>query len=232
MKFLDSKIRLQHPCPFVEFSRQFPEMEMATWCNVDCEVVQITALDSDQMKDIIAYAKQVFDARQVAGEGNSALLVTGECLCDTYTTVSSILDRFNSWSVPPTRYYGGWETHRLISRSKGDIKGFADEIKRIGSIEIISLKEREQLDMLSSLGVMPVHFFGGLTDRQVRALVTAFENGLFEIPARTKMDKVAEMEGLSRSTYGEHLRKAVFQLVENSYPMLKLYTGKGIAAED
>jgi predicted DNA binding protein len=223
MRFLDARVRIQHPCPFCEFSKKFPEMEMSSWCNVENEVMQVVALDEEQLKEIVSYAKENFDARQVAGDRNSALLATNSCMCNMYDSVSSIADKYESWSVPPTIYFGGWETHRIISHNKGDLKRFANNVKKMGKIEIISLREREQLDMLNTLGVVPIHFFGGLTNRQLRAIVSAYENGLFEVPARTKMDKVAKAEGLSRSTYGEHLRKAMLQLVENSYPMLKLY---------
>jgi len=223
MKFLDAKVRIQHPCPFCDFSKAFPEMEMSSWCNVDNEIMQIVALDEVQLREICAYAKEKFGARQVAGDAKAALLSTANCLCNEFNSVTTIADKYESWAVPPTIYFGGWETHRIISHCKADLKKFANSVKKIGRIEIVSLRERDQLDMLNSLGIVPIHFFGGLTNRQLRAIVTAYESGLFEVPARTKMDRIAKAEGLSRSTYGEHLRKAMLQIVENSYPMLKLY---------
>lgn len=197
-------------------------MEMSSWCNVDYEVIQVVAPDEGQLGEIVSAAKDKFGARQVAGDKKSALLATTTCLC-TYNSISAIVSRHRSWSVPPAIYFGGWETHRIITHNKGDLKGFAGDVKKLGKIEIVSVRERDQLDMLNTLGVAPVHFFGGLTDRQLRAIVTAYENGLFEVPARTKMDRIAKAEGLSRSTYGEHLRKAMLQIVANSYPILKLY---------
>ena len=41
---------------------------------------------------------------------------------------------------------------------------------------------REYLDAVNDLSVIPVHIFGGLTPRQVRALVLAFENGSLPPP--------------------------------------------------
>jgi len=59
--------------------------------------------------------------------------------------------------------------------------------------------------------------------RKVPLLVPyGWHAGLFEVPARTKMDDVAKAMGLSRSTLGEHLRKAELQMLRNSYPFLKL----------
>jgi len=223
MRFLDARVRIQHPCPFCDFSKAFPDMEMSSWCNVDNEVMQVVALDGRQLKEIVSYAKENFNARQVAEGQNSALLATNDCLCNSYDSIGMIADKCDSWSVPPTIYFGGWETHRIISHNKGDLRRFAGHVKKMGRIEIVSLRDREEPDMLNSLGVVPIHFFGGLTNKQLRAIVVAYENGLFEVPARTKMDRIAKAEGLSRSTYGEHLRKAMLQIVENSYPILKLY---------
>lgn len=223
MKFLDARVRIQHPCPFCDLSKEFPEMEMSSWCNVNYEVMQIVARDEDQLCDIISAAKEKYGATCVAEDKKSALLRTANCLCDTFNSIGFVANRHESWSVQPTIYLGGWETHRVISKSKSDLKGFAADVKKMGKIEIMSVRERDQLDMLNTLGVAPVHFFGGLTGKQLRAVVTAYENGLFEVPARMKMDRIAKAEGLSRSTYGEHLRKAMLQIIANSYPILKLY---------
>jgi hypothetical protein len=43
------------------------------------------------------------------------------------------------------------------------------------------------------------------------------------------MDKVAECSGLSRSTFGEHLRKGELQIMRNLYPFLKLRCCRGEA---
>jgi hypothetical protein len=223
MKFLDARVRLQHPCPFCDLSSAFPKMEVSSWCNVDNEVIQMVASDGDQLKEAVEWAKKALGVKQVISGERSVLAITSRCLCTDYNTISTIADRCNSWSVPPTIYFGGWETHRIISHCKADLKRFAEAIRKVGKIEVISLKERDQLDMLNSLGVVPIHFFEGLTNKQLRIIVSAYESGLLEVPAKTRMDRVAKTEGLSRSTYGEHLRKAVFRIVQNAYPVLKLY---------
>jgi predicted DNA binding protein len=72
------------------------------------------------------------------------------------------------------------------------------------------------------VGVVPGLLLEGLTDKQAYVLTSAYESGLFDVPARVKMDKVAERVGLSRSTFGEHLRKAEYEVLKNLYPFLKL----------
>ncbi|MCI4367211.1 MAG: helix-turn-helix domain-containing protein, partial [Thermoplasmata archaeon] len=47
------------------------------------------------------------------------------------------------------------------------------------------------------------------------------EAGLFDVPSRTSWAAVARREGLSRSTFGEHLRKGQLRLLSNSYESLR-----------
>lgn len=98
-----------------------------------------------------------------------------------------------------------------------------DALRAHGEVELASLRTREEGAAFQELGMVPVPLFGGLAERQISVLVSAHESGLLSIPAQTKMDTVAKRMGMSRSTYGEHLRKAMHIIVENSYPVLKLY---------
>jgi len=72
-----------------------------------------------------------------------------------------------------------------------------------------------------------MHLFQDLTDRQIGVLVPAYEHGLFDGPAQSRMTTIARREGLSRSTFGEHLRKGIAQPVRNACPRLKLRDAKG-----
>ena len=101
-------------------------------------------------------------------------------------------------------------------------------VRRVGDTLFYSThRSREELDILRDVATVPVHLFEGPTDRQVHVLVTAFESGLLDVPTRARMGSAARRESLSRSTYGEHLRKAQRQLVSNSYPFLKLRDVRG-----
>jgi predicted DNA binding protein len=90
-------------------------------------------------------------------------------------------------------------------------------------VELLSMRSRETAETFNDLGILPMPVLEGLTEKHIEVLISAHEGGIFEIPARTKMDVVAKRLGMSRSTYGEHLRKAVNTLMDNSYPMLKLF---------
>ncbi len=221
MAFVDTRVRIQHPCPFCDLSIEFPDAEMATWCNRNQDIIQVTVGDPGQLPEILVKAKKGLHIREMFQDGRSALVMTQTCACYDYRSITLIADENGVWSVPPITYFGGWETHRVLSSSVADVRRFLAEVRKVGKLDVLSLRPREQLNVISDLGV-PVHMFEGLTDRQIRSLVAAYENGLLDIPSRGRMDHVARRERLSRSTFGEHLRKAQHQLVRNAYPWLKL----------
>ena len=111
----------------------------------------------------------------------------------------------------------------MIAPSKNRLRECVSLLRLSGKVEILSIRSRETADTFKDLGILPVPVLEGLTEKQIEVLISAHESGVFAIPARTKMDDVAKKLGMSRSTYGEHLRKAVNTLMDNSYPMLKLF---------
>jgi len=222
VNFLDTRVRIKHPCPFCDFSAAFPDAKMVLWCNGSNEILQISVPDSMPLPKILKAAQKSLCAREIVQDGRSALTVMRACVCRQYRSVSTIADESDVWLIPPVIFGNGWETHRILSKGRTSLQHFITEVKRTGKVEIVSNQPREHLDVIHDLSVIPVHFFEGLTERQIRALVLAFENGLLDIPAKAKMDRIAGREGVSRSTFGEHLRKAQLQLLRNSYPFLKL----------
>ena len=222
VNFLDTRVRIQHPCPFCDFSAAFPDAKMVLWCNGSNEILQISVPDSLPLPEVLKAAQKSLCAREIVQDGRSALTVMRDCVCRQYRSVGTIADESDVWLIPPVIFGNGWETHRILSKGRTSLQHFIAEVKRTGKVEIVSNQPREHLDVIHDLSVIPVHFFEGLTERQIRALVLAFENGLLDVPARTKMDRIAGREGVSRSTFGEHLRKAQLQLLRNSYPFLKL----------
>jgi len=195
---------------------------MVLWYSRDSEILEVTATDTARLDEILEAAHESLGACDMFQDGRSALLMTCECGYPKFRSIISIANDCGCMLVPPHTYEGGWETHRVLSTGTENLRRFVAEIEKHGRVEIISHRGRDALDAASDLNVVPVHFFEGLTDLQIRSVVAAYEAGLFEVPARTKMDDVAKAMGLSRSTLGEHLRKAELQMLRNSYPFLKL----------
>jgi predicted DNA binding protein len=223
MKLLDATFRVQHDCPFCNLSGQFPDVTMALWCNSHNDLLEIEASDPEDINRIVEASRLTLGLKEVAREGASAMTMVRSCRCGDYPSIDTVADESECWILQPSLYKGGWETHRMFAPSNASLQRFVSRTKKIAKIEMVSLRTRDKLDALQSAGMVPVHLFQGLTDRQIQVLVAAYESGALDVPAKNDIEQLARRLTLSRSTCGEHLRKSVFCLVRNAYPLLKLY---------
>jgi len=134
-----------------------------------------------------------------------------------------IMAKHNFMEVPPTVLTGGWEHYRLVGFDDSDVKGLLRDLDKIGKIEVLHKKEIAEgvtddafLMSLSSL-------FGQLTGKQTKALLSAVEDGYFEIPKRTTAEEIAKRNGQPRSTFEEHIRKAESKIMFAMAPYMMMY---------
>jgi len=169
----------------------------------------------------VAALKESFHGRPLIEEGSEALVVVPDFEWANPPSVTGLARRMGVWVLHPVLYHGGTETYRLLAPSKRELHRLISRVRRIGDVEILSVSERTGLATVRDLPLASIHFFEGLTDRQARSLVAAYEEGLLDVPARTSWTEVSRRLGLSRSTFGEHLRKGQLRLLANSYTALK-----------
>lgn len=229
MPFFETRARIQHPCPFCDLSVAFPTARMALWCNRTGEVLHVEAPDGRTKDAVLEAVRERLGVEAMFDEEGHAFTVTRTCACNPAKSVSGVAESAGLWVLHPITMLGGFETYRLIAPSQEDVREFVAGVQKIGSIEILSHRPRERLDWTHSLEMAPAHLFDGLTDRQARALLLAYENGLLNVPSEAGLDDIAKREGVARSTFGEHLRKAQQRLISNAYPFLKLHAGANAA---
>ncbi|OPY33143.1 MAG: HTH DNA binding domain protein [Methanomassiliicoccales archaeon PtaU1.Bin124] len=222
MKVIDATVRVQHECSMCNLSRSYPDARMAVWCNGSTDCLQVMTDKSGDLESILDAVQGRSITEEILRERFSAMTIIRECACDG-EYIPGIIQKAGCWSIGPSTYEGGYEVHRLVAPSKNRLRECVSMLRLIGKVEISSMRSRETDETLKDLGILPVPVLEGLTEKQIEVLVSAHENGIFSIPAKMKMDDVAKKLGMSRSTYGEHLRKAMNTVMDNSYPMLKLF---------
>jgi predicted DNA binding protein len=222
MQIIDVKLRVRHESAMCNLSKDHPGAHLLLWCNGTSDVLQMAVKEPEALEDVLESLKKTVHIQELIKENNSALTMVRSCACDG-TYLAGIVEDCGCLSIGPQTYSEGWEFVRLFAPTQSSLKVCVAKLKLYGQVEVMSMKVRNESGALQEMGIAPVPFFGGLTEKQIEVLVSAYEFGLLNVPAKTKMDVVAKKVGVSRSTYGEHLRKAMQTLVENSYPVLKLY---------
>jgi predicted DNA binding protein len=221
MTVVDARLRVHHPCPYCDISTEFPRTLLLLWCDNRRDVFLVSAPDSGELRRVVSALRDAFHARTLLADGRDALVIVPDFEWANPPSVTGLARRAGVWVLHPVVYFEGQETYRLVAPSKTELNRLISRVRRLGDVEILSVSGRAGLGGVRDLPNASVHFFEGLTDRQARSLVAAYEGGLFDVPARSRWSEIARREGLSRSTFGEHLRKGQLRLLANSHVSLK-----------
>lgn len=224
MPVAEARVRIHHPCPYCDISTEFPKTLLLLWCDNRRDIFLVSAPDAAEQRRVLAALRLSFHARLLTADGPNALVAVPDFEWDSPPSVTSLARRTNVWVLHPVLYYGGTETYRFVAPARAELQRLLRRLQKLGDLEVLSLSGRSSLASVRDLPSASVHFFEGLTERQTRCLVAAYEGGLLDVPARSRWGDVARREGLSRSTFGEHLRKGQLRLLANSYASLKSRT--------
>ena len=213
--------RSQFDYPFIQLSQQYRDTPISMWCVWNKELLQVPTRDEATLKGIergIRKAGRVVDEWVDSSQGRIFLL---NCTCDRYTSIWNIADAHECLDAPPSVYRDGWGYFRLLSLDDRRTRELFQDLHRRGPTELIRKRELP-------LNVLPtsvwVHgLFGELTGKQVDAVLQAHRHGYYASPRQIKTENIARGQGLSRSTYEEHLRKAENRIMNALVPYLELF---------
>jgi predicted DNA binding protein len=65
-----------------------------------------------------------------------------------------------------------------------------------------------------------------LTDKQMDAVIAAYNNGYYQTPREIRVDGIAKRLEVPRTTLQEHLNKAENKLISSIVPQIQLYKTK------
>jgi len=221
MAVVDAQVRVHHPCPYCDLSVQFPRTVFLLWCDNRRDTFLVSGPEEEEARRAVGVLRRSFHARLLLSDGPNALVEVPDFEWSAPPSVTGLARRGKVWVLPPVVYAEGRETYRFVASDRARLNRLIQRVRRLGEVEILSLSGRSGLSSVRDYPTASVHFFEGLSERQTRSLVAAHDAGLLEIPARTSWAEVARREGLSRSTFGEHLRKAQLRILRNSYSLLK-----------
>lgn len=221
MVVVDAHIRVHHPCPYCDISVEFPRSLLLLWCDNRRDIFLVTAPDELELRRVVAALRDSFRAKLLLADRNDALVMIPEFEWKDPPSVTGLARRSNVWALHPVVYFEGKETYRFVAPTKAALNGLISKVRRLGDVEVLSVTDRARLAEIRDLPIASVHFFEGLTDRQARSMLAAYDGGLLDVPARARWNDIARQEGVSRATFGEHLRKGQLRLLANSYSALK-----------
>lgn len=212
---------MHHPCPYCDLSVEFPRTLFLLWCDNRRDVFLVSSPEAGELRHVLSAFRDSFHGRCTIQGGQEALVVVPDFEWADPPSVTGLARKTGVWVLPPVLYHEGRETYHFVAPARSELDRLIARVRRLGEVELLSVVDRKDLGTAREGSLASIHFFDGLTPKQTRAMVAAYEGGLLDVPAQRRWGEVARSQGLSRSTFGEHLRKGQLRLLVNSYPLLK-----------
>ena len=232
MAYYELAFRLQHDCPYNNFSRAHPSAVISHWCNWSRDVLEI----ADPGLDRLAQARAVRKLLREVGSKvvrSSAVpphlrVVFQHCACDRLPPPTlPLVERRNCLNLQPMVYTDGWEHYRVTAFSARDLARLVSDLRRGGRVEVLSRRRVEAGAFPRSLLVSTASLLGDLTRKQSQALTTAFDQGYFHMPRGASATEIARRLGVPRMSFLDHLRKAQNKVIHSVAPYVRLSTAAG-----
>lgn len=223
----DVSLRLDHSLPFSNFSKLFPTVWIQRWCNLQVDILEFQVPkeeDAEKIEAALASMLKSFGARLIRFNRyspNNIEAVVG-CRCATDNSTVAMIEWAECIPVMPVSYRGGFEHCRLLAFTKDALNGALNALSRVSKVEVESKSVVPRESARGAITVPVDEFLGALTKKQLEAFIAALQMGYYGMPKRTTMEEIATRQGMRRSTYEEHLRKAELKILQAVRPYARL----------
>jgi predicted DNA binding protein len=222
----DVSLRLDHALPFSNLSKIFPAANIQRWCNLEVDILEIESTKEDNAR-IEATLRQMvksLGARliRINRYSSKALEAVVGCKCAVDNSSVAMIEWAGCIPMMPVSYKGGLEYCRLLAFTKDSLNGAIERLSKMSKLEIQSKSVVARDSARSAITVPVDEFLGSLTRRQLGAFMAAMQMGYYNLPKRTTIEEVASRQGMKRSTYEEHLRKAELKILQAVRPYARL----------
>lgn len=222
--------KIQHDCPYTRFTVKHPEVRVVEWCNnrihvmeIDCPNIEtFTRIESD-LSELVAWkGGKVLKKNFLAG---NLQLIIRTCKCSNIkSNINQIIERNSCLLIPPETYYDGWEEYRVVGFRDGDYRKLFQELDQVAQVRISQKRVIPEKSIKDTFVLSLNSVFSDLTEKQVNSLISALEEGYYQIPKRVTTRDLARKRKLPRTTYEEHLRKAESKILQAIAPYVRLYS--------
>jgi predicted DNA binding protein len=224
MTLFEVVFKISHECPFGNISRKHPSLKMFSWCNGEHDVYEIIVEKLDEYHEVVEEIAKLGGVVEESSDQHKVHLVTHTCNCNRENSIGKNIDDFDLLHVSPVVYSQGWEYYRIIAFKHEDIEKLCRRLESKGALYEIVRKVPFDGFIASSLTLTADALFSDLTDKQMDALLSAFNNGYYRFPRKSDIQTIAAKKRVPRTTFQEHLKKAENKIVASLVPYVQLYS--------
>jgi len=205
----------------------YPYVVISHWCNWSRDVLEIAHVD---LRDV-RVQRSIHELRKALGTkvirrtsaGSNLQIVLQHCACDKIPPPTlPVIEGHNCLELQPAIYTGGWECYRVIAFSEKDLRHLFKDLGKYCKVEVTSRRSIPNESIRDTLLVSTAALFGGLTAKQRRALISALDQGYYQMPRSATAGEIAKRLSVPRTSYVDHLRKAENKVLQAVGSYLRL----------
>ena len=223
----DVSLKLDHSLPFCSLSKLFPAVSIQRWCNLQVDILEFQAPkeeDAERLEPALRKMLKSLGARLIRFNRYSPknLEAVIGCKCATDNSTVALIEWAGCIPVMPVNYRGGQEYCRILAFTKDTLD---DAMESLSKVSKLVVESRSVIPRESAKGAITVpvdEFLGALTKKQLAAFMMAMQMGYYGMPKGATIDEIASKQGIKRSTYEEHLRKAELKILQAVRPYARL----------
>ncbi len=219
----DVSLKLDHSLPFCGLSKLFPSASIQRWCNLQVDILEIQSAKEEDGAKLEAALKKMLKglgARLIRFNRYSPknLEAVIGCRCATDNSSVAIIEWAGCIPVMPVSYRSGLEYCRVLAFTNDTLNDAIRGLSRVSKLEVEGKSVVPRQSARGAITVPVDEFLGTLTRKQLAAFMAAMQMGYYGMPKGATIDEIATSQGMKRSTYEEHLRKAELKILQAVRP--------------
>lgn len=225
MPATEIQIKARTDNPIHRLTEEYPSLRIWMWCNFVQDVYEIVSDSPEEFHGAVEEFRRLYHVLDETEISTNIRLITQNCVCSKETTVHDNIQELEILNLMPVFYTRGYEYYRLIAFRHEALAELFDRLTDQG-FQVDVLEKAPFNGMVSDSLITLSSLVGGLTDKQVDAIVAAYNNGYYQTPRRVNVQTIADRVRVPRTTLQEHLNKAENKLISSIIPQIQLYTRK------
>jgi len=237
VELFEVRFRLEHDCPYTRFTKSNPHVEVQHWCSRESDVLEFThpGLNQDEMEPRLRVLELDLDSkytRKVQVGGSRTLVVQKHSYASMRQNINVAIEEHNCMEVQPTVYKDGYEWYRVLAFSHSDLVRLFGSLSKWADVEVVAKERLTERSARDTTTVSMRSLLGGLTKKQLDALLVALSAGYYDSPRKTRTADIAKLMRAPRTTYETHLRKAEGKVLRALLPYIELVSRAAPAVQE
>jgi len=225
MPATEIQIKARTGSPIDRLTDRYPSLKIWMWCNYLQDVYEIVSDSPEEFRSAVAEFRGIYHVLDETEISTNIRLITQNCVCSRETTVHENIQELEILNLMPIFYTRGYEYYRLIAFRHEALSELFDRLSE--QRFQVEVQEKAPFNGMVSESLVTLNsLVGSLTDKQVDALVAAYNSGYYQTPRRVNVQTIADRVRVPRTTLQEHLNKAENKLISSIIPQIQLYTRK------